>query len=84
VTEERADRLDTGGVAIELGEIALPSPASVSVHDDRDVARQLIGRQQRGRTGRKRRGGQGIGVGIGVGRETVRRGWRIGRSGEVD
>ena len=54
-----ADRLDAGRVAVELGQVALAGPAAVAVHDDRDVARQVVGvdhgARRRGRGGRGRR-----------------------------
>ena len=66
VAEESADGLDAGGVTVELGQVALPRPAAIAVHDDRDVARQFVGRDERG-----------------LRRPLVRRGWRVGRPGQV-
>ena len=85
MAEQGADRLDAGSVAIELRQVAQAGPASVAVHDDRDVPRQLVGREQRGLTGRERRGGRDAdaGAGFGIGRRAVRRWRRVGRSGEV-
>ena len=41
VPEQLADRLDAGGVALELRGAAGAGPAAVAVHDDRDVARPV-------------------------------------------
>ena len=48
VAEDLADGLDAGGMPLELGQAVLAGPAAVAVHDDRHVARQLVGRQERG------------------------------------
>ena len=37
VLDDRSDGLDAGRVALRLGQAALPRPAAVAVHDDRDV-----------------------------------------------
>ena len=37
VPEEAPDRLDPGGVTLELGQAVGPCPAPVAVHDDRHV-----------------------------------------------
>jgi hypothetical protein len=78
MTEEGPDGLDAGGMALDLGQAALASPAAVAVHDDRDVAREIAVRQQP------------IGVGgrnplldpRGLATRRLRRGGRIGRTGE--
>ncbi len=41
VAQELADRLDAGGVAVDLGDAPSPGPAAVAVHDDRDVPGQV-------------------------------------------
>src|SRR6266511_2502948 len=41
VTEYVADGFDARGVALELRQAALPCPAPVAVHDDRDMGRKL-------------------------------------------
>ena len=46
VTEHAADRFDTGAMAIELGQLPLARPAAIAVHDDRDVARQVLRREE--------------------------------------
>ena len=64
VLEDLADGLDPGGVAVDLGLIALARPTAVAVHDDRHVLGKVLQRQQRsGRRrvvgGRRRVGGPG-------------------------
>ena len=58
VAQQLADRLDPGGVPLEVGLAAGARPAAVAVHDDRDVAGQLLRRQERslGELGRGRHG----------------------------
>ena len=66
VAEDLADGLDAGGMSVELRQALLAGPAAVAVHDDRDVARQLVGRQECGLSravvGRGRRSIAGAGA----------------------
>ena len=66
VAQEPADGLDAGRVAVELGQVVLACPAPVAVHDDRDVAGQLLGREEGRlavRDGRARRSASGSATG---------------------
>src|SRR6185436_18044071 len=47
VAEDLADGLDPRRVAVELRKALLARPAAIAVHDDRDVTRQLVERQER-------------------------------------
>jgi hypothetical protein len=56
MTNDLADVLDAGGMAVHLRLTAGLRPAPVAVHDDGDVARQLLARYfERFRGGRVRR-----------------------------
>jgi hypothetical protein len=68
VTEQAADGLDACRVAFELRPALRACPAPIAVHDDRDVPRQLVERQERVlrrgiRGGRRGRGRLEVGVG---------------------
>ena len=47
VPQQVPDGLDAGGVTLELGDVPLAGPAAIAIHDDGDVTRQLLGRQER-------------------------------------
>ena len=56
--------LDPGRVALQLGLVVGPRPASVAIHDDGDVAGQVLGGEEllvgsRWRVGRSREGRSG-------------------------
>ena len=46
VAEDLADGFHAGGMSVELRQALLAGPAAVAVHDDRDVTRQLVRRQE--------------------------------------
>ena len=64
MAKESADGLDAGGMALELGQVVRACPTAIAVHDDRDVTRQVLERDQEaviirdagrgGRLGRRR------------------------------
>ena len=83
MAEDLADGLDAGGMPIELRQPLLACPATVAIHDDRDVARQLVGGQERGLHGRiVRRGGRDRHGDGDRGRRVVGGRWRVGRPGQ--
>jgi len=78
VAEEGPDRLDAGGMAFDLGQPALASPAAIAVHDDRDVAREIAVGQQPIRVG----GRNPLLLPGGLATDRLRRRRRVGWTGE--
>ena len=77
VLEQPADGLDPRGVPLELGLAVGTGPATVAVHDDRDVAGQVLGRRDGDlRTGRGDLGGLARRALVGEGRRVRRPGQR--------
>ena len=79
VAEERPDGLDAGRVTIELRQVAEARPAAVAVHDDGDVPWQLVRWEERSLAG----GAGRAGTALRVDGRVMRRGGRVGRSGEM-
>ena len=79
VAQQGPDGLHAGRVAFELGPVMAARPAAVAVHDDRDVVRQVLGRDVRHE--RRVRGGPER-VGVDARRAFADDRRRVGRAGQ--